>query len=190
VGTKHRGNETERRALDAFIKLSRASAAVDARINRPLAASDLTASQFGVLEAIWHLGPLSHGAIGRKLLKSSGNVTVVIDNLVRRGLVRRERDPFDRRVSRVALTAAGRALLEEAFPAHVARVVAAFSALSQTELDTLADLLRRLGRAADGADATGSPGTPDGAEAAGSPDAATLAASAVQAPPLPQEDAS
>ncbi len=149
MGTKHRGSEDERRALDAYIKLSRASAALDARINRPLAAFDLTASQFGVLEAIWHLGPLSHGAISRKLLKSSGNVTVVIDNLSRRGLVRRERDPADRRVSRVALTDAGRAVLEEVFPAHVARVVDAFAGLCRAELDTLATLLRRLGRAAD-----------------------------------------
>ena len=149
--TKHAGTVTERSALDAYIKLSRATAAVDARINRPLADADLTTSQFGVLEAVWHLGPLTHGAISRKLLKSSGNVTVVIDNLVRRGLVRRERDESDRRVSRVALTDAGTALLESVFPAHVARVVDAFAGLDPDELETLSALLRTLGRhAADG----------------------------------------
>ena len=145
MATKHRGTPTERSALDAYIKLSRATAAVDAHINRPLAAAELTTSQFGVLEAVWHLGPLTHGAIGRKLLKSSGNVTVVIDNLARRGLVRRESDARDRRVSRVALTAAGTALLEAVFPAHVGRVVDAFGALDADELQTLSTLLRRLG---------------------------------------------
>jgi len=149
VPTKHRGNDTERHALDAYIKLSRATAAVDARINRPLAQFGLTTSQFGVLEAVWHLGPLSHGDISRKLLKSSGNVTTVIDNLAKRGLVRREGDERDRRVSRVALTEAGRSLLERIFPAHVQRVVEAFRALTPGELDTLAALLRRLGRGAD-----------------------------------------
>ena len=147
--TRHRGNDTERHALDAYIKLSRATAAVDARINRPLAQVGLTTSQFGVLEAVWHLGPLTHGDISRKLLKSSGNVTTVIDNLVKRSLVRRESDARDRRVSRVALTEAGRSLLETIFPAHVQRVVDAFGALSPDELDTLAVLLRRLGRNAD-----------------------------------------
>lgn len=147
--TRHTGSDSERRALDAYIKLSRATAALDARINRPLAAADLTTSQFGVLEAIWHLGPLTHGEVGRKLLKSSGNVTVVIDNLARRGLVERQRDGADRRVSRVALTDDGRALLERVFPAHVARVVDAFAALDAHELETLSALLRRLGHAAE-----------------------------------------
>ena len=150
MSTKHRGSAEERRALDAYIKLARASAAVDARINRPLSGADLTTSQFGVLEAIWHLGPLSHGQIGRKLLKSSGNVTVVIDNLVRRGLVRRGPDSHDRRISRVALTAAGAALLERVFPAHVERVVDAFAALTVDELETLSALLKRLGLSAAG----------------------------------------
>jgi MarR family 2-MHQ and catechol resistance regulon transcriptional repressor len=156
MATKHHGTPAERTALDAYIKLSRATAAVDARINRPLAEAQLTTSQFGVLEAVWHLGPLTHGEIGRKLLKSSGNVTVVIDNLARRGLVRRESDAVDRRVSRVALTADGKALLESVFPAHVARVVAAFASLDAAELETLSTLLRRLGRAA------ASPGHPTG----------------------------
>ena len=158
--TKHRGSADERRAFDAYIKLARASAAVDARINRPLAEVDLTTSQFGVLEAIWHLGPLSHGEIGRKLLKSSGNVTVVIDNLVRRDLVRREPDAHDRRVSRVALTAAGEALLERVFPAHVGRVVDAFAGLTVDELETLGALLRRLGLTAAGVPTQPRPNAP------------------------------
>lgn len=147
--TKHTGTEAERHALDTYIKLSRASAALDTRINRPLATHGLTTSQFGVLEAVWHLGPLTHGELGRKLLKSSGNVTVVIDNLSRRGLVERQRDEHDRRVSRVALTADGRALLERVFPSHVERVVDAFAPLDPNELATLSALLRRLGHAAE-----------------------------------------
>jgi len=163
MATKHHGTPDERVALDAYIKLSRATSAVDARINRPLAEASLTTSQFGVLEAVWHLGPLTHGEIGRKLLKSSGNVTVVIDNLARRGLVRRESDTVDRRVSRVALTAAGSALLEAVFPAHVARVVDAFGALDADELATLSTLLRRLGHAAASAGHRPDPGRATGA---------------------------
>jgi len=145
--THHRGTDAERLALDAFIKLARAAAAVDATVNRPLGRHGLTTSQFGVLEALWHLGPLGHGAIGRKILKSSGNVTTVIDNLCRLGLVTREDDPLDRRVRRVDLTCAGRAAVERALPEHVARVSAAFACLTPDEQVQLGDLLRRLGRA-------------------------------------------
>jgi len=158
--TRYPGNDEQRRALDAYIKLSRAAAAVDARINRPLAAAELTTSQFGVLEALHHLGPLTHGEIGRKLLKSSGNVTVVIDNLAKRGLVRRERDASDRRISRVTLTTAGSDVLTAELAQHVERVVAAFAPLDAAELDLLAALLKRLGLAAEVAAAGIAPTAP------------------------------
>jgi MarR family transcriptional regulator, 2-MHQ and catechol-resistance regulon repressor len=147
VPTRHTGPADERLALDAYIKLARATAAVDAAINRPLADHGLTVSQFGVLEALLHLGPLGHGVLGRKILKSSGNVTTVIDNLCRLGLVTREHDPRDRRVRRVALTDEGRRRVERALPDHVRRVRDAFSCLSREEQETLGDLLKRLGHA-------------------------------------------
>lgn len=145
--TKHLGTQGERRALDAYIKLARAHAAVDARINRPLAEHGLTVSQFGVLEALLHLGPLSQRELGRKILRSSGNVTLVIDNLCRGGLVRRLDDPVDRRVRRIELTERGRATVEDALPRHVERVRTAFSCLTAEEQEALAALLRRLGHA-------------------------------------------
>jgi MarR family transcriptional regulator, 2-MHQ and catechol-resistance regulon repressor len=175
VPTHYRGPEPERLALDAFIKLARAAAAVDAAVNRPLAERGLTTSQFGVLEALWHLGPLGHGAIGRKILKSSGNVTTVIDNLSRLGLVTREEDTSDRRVRRVALTDAGRTVVAKALPDHVARVTSAFSCLTAEEQRQLGDLLRRLGRA----NAGGPPGplaTPPAAPAAHAQSSASTAA--------------
>jgi MarR family transcriptional regulator, 2-MHQ and catechol-resistance regulon repressor len=147
VPTHHRGPATERLALDTYIKLARATAAVDATVHRPLAEHGLTVSQFGVLEALLHLGPLGHGVIGRKILKSSGNVTTVIDNLCRRGLVTREDHPSDRRIRRVSLTAEGRRRIEALLPDHVRRVTDAFACLSPDEQATLAELLRRLGLA-------------------------------------------
>jgi len=145
VANRHRGSEEERRALDAYVKLSRALATVDARIHRPLAASGLTASRFGVLEALFHLGPLNHRELGRKILKSSGNVTVVIDHLEGAGLVARGRDPHDRRNVVVSLTPAGRSRIEAVFPAHVRRIVDAFAALDPKEIAQLAELAKRLG---------------------------------------------
>jgi MarR family 2-MHQ and catechol resistance regulon transcriptional repressor len=147
MGTKHRGPAEEVRALDAYVKLSRAAAAVEAAVNRHLAAAGLTISQFGVLEALWHLGPLSQGALAKKILKSPANLTTVLDNLERRELIRRRRDPSDRRVVRVELTDRGDAGIAPLFPLHVTRVVDAFSALDPAEQETLARLCRTLGLA-------------------------------------------
>ena len=145
VPNRHRGSDEERRALDAYVKLSRALATVDARIHRPLANDGLTASRFGILEALFHLGPLNQRELGRKILKSSGNVTVVIDHLEQGGLVARGRDPHDRRNVVVSLTPAGRSRIASAYPGHVRRIVDAFAPLDPDEIAQLAALAKRLG---------------------------------------------
>jgi MarR family transcriptional regulator, 2-MHQ and catechol-resistance regulon repressor len=142
---RHRGSEAERRVLDAYVKLSRALATVDAAVHRPLAEVGLTASRFGALEALWHLGPLNQRDLGRKLLKSSGNVTVVVDGLERDGLVVRCRDADDRRNVIVSLTDTGRTRIEAVYPAHVARLVAAFAPLAPEEVARLGRLAKTLG---------------------------------------------
>jgi MarR family transcriptional regulator, 2-MHQ and catechol-resistance regulon repressor len=146
LGTHYRGAPREVAALDAYIKLSRAAESVTARLAPGLAAYGLTASQLGVLEALWHLGPLCQRELGDKLLKSSSNVTTVIDNLERHGLVARERAGQDRRVVTVHLTDAGRRQIQKAFPAHLRDIVAAFAHLSGTEQRELARLCKTLGR--------------------------------------------
>ena len=132
-------------ALDTYVKLVRASESVVARVIRPLAAVGLTEGQFGVLEMLLHLGPLSQREIGRKQFRTGGNVTVVVDNLEKRGLVRRQRDHDDRRLVIVHLTDAGRALIEAVFPGHVARIVEALAALSPEQQSVLGQLTRTLG---------------------------------------------
>ncbi len=150
MGTRHRGPEEETRALDAFIKLMRAADALAARVHQHLAADKLTESQLGVLEALFHAGPLCQRDLAEKLLKSGGNLTMVVGNLERRGLVHRDRDPDDRRYVRVRLTEAGRQTIERVFPRHVARIVAELGRLSPAEQNQLGRLCRRLGRAETG----------------------------------------
>ncbi len=147
--THYNGSLSERRALDAYIKLMRSTAAINARLFPPLqAAFGITPSQLGVLEALLHLGPMPHCALAAKLLVSASNLTTVIDNLERDGLVRRDRDPKDRRVSITSLTPTGEARLAEFFPQHVERLVAAMNALEPGEQVELARLCRKLGTAA------------------------------------------
>src|SRR2546430_6740470 len=133
MGTHYNGRVAEVRALDAYIKLARATTSVGVRLSRPLAEAGLTPTQVGVVEALLHLGPLGQRVLGDKLLMSGGNITTVVDNLERRGLVRRERRGDDRRHVTVHLTPEGRRLISRVFPGHVAAIVEAFSALTAAE---------------------------------------------------------
>ncbi len=135
-------------AVWAFVKLMRAAHAVSTRLEAEVAAAGLTLTQFGALEALLHLGPLPHRELGRKVLTSAGNMTDVVDKLAARGLVARCRDQPDRRTVRVALTPAGRCLIEHLFPAHAGRIAAAMAGLDAADLVRLEALLRRLGMAA------------------------------------------
>lgn len=133
-------------ALGAFVKLMRASSSVSARAHRPLAGESLSESQFGVMEALLHRGPLCQRDLAAKILKTGGNVTLVVDNLQRQGLVERRRDQQDRRLVTVHLTDQGREVIERVYPRMVEAIVQEMKVLSSEELATLADLCRRLGR--------------------------------------------
>jgi MarR family 2-MHQ and catechol resistance regulon transcriptional repressor len=143
--THFEGSEEERRALNAYIKLTRAAEAVNDYVNSHLRDYGLTVSQFGVLEVIYHLGPMQTGELGQKILKSSGNMTLVIDNLEKRGLVRRQQREDDRRCIEIHLTAEGERLAREILPTHVAGVVNTFGVLTPKEQNLLGGLCRRLG---------------------------------------------
>jgi MarR family transcriptional regulator, 2-MHQ and catechol-resistance regulon repressor len=145
VGTHYDGRPAEVRALDAYIKLTRAVSSVEARLGPALATAGLTPTQLGVLEALLHLGPLGQRVLGGKLLMSGGNITTVVDNLQARGLVRRERRDDDRRHVTVHLTPEGRRLIARVFPDHVRAIVDAFSALTPGEQQTLGRLAKKLG---------------------------------------------
>ncbi len=132
-------------AVRAYVKLMRAHRGVTAQLEPALAACQLTLTQLGVLEAVLHLGPLTHRELGRKLLTSPGNLTDVVDKLERRSLVCRVRASEDRRQVRVELTAPGRAIIEDVFPRHAADIARAMAGLNSTELATLDRLLRKLG---------------------------------------------
>ncbi len=143
--THFTGSRAEMRTLDTFIKLTRCTNALLSRLAERNTIGDLTYSQFAVLEALYHLGPMTAGEVSQKVLKSGSNMTLVIDNLERDGFVRRERDAQDRRVIRVYLTEVGSRKLEDVLPGHIAALVEEFSVLSASEQETLGALCKKLG---------------------------------------------
>jgi len=145
MGTHYKGNKKEVKTLNAFIKLTRASESINDRLNRHHAKQNLTVSQFGVLEALLHLGSLNQKALGKKLLKSGGNITLVVDNLEKSGWVERQRNPEDRRSMLVHLTPEGEDLISSYFPRHLENIMEEFKVLSNEELDQLAVMCKKVG---------------------------------------------
>ncbi len=144
--THYQGTPQEQLALNTFIKLTRAVESLMARLQHRGTMGGLTISQFGTLESLYHLGPMCPGELSTKLLKSGGNITLVIDNLEKQGLVSRERDAHDRRMVTVSLTEAGRDLISRLLPNHITAIVEELSCLTPAEQETLGQISRKLGK--------------------------------------------
>ncbi len=144
--THYSGTRAEMRTLDTFIKLTRCTNSLFTRLSERNTLGDITPSQFAVLEALYHLGSMTQGEVSTKILKSGSNMTTVIDNLERDGFVRRERDAKDRRVIHVHLAGAGKRKLEAVLPGHITALVEEFSILSVSEMETLGNICKKLGK--------------------------------------------
>src|SRR5262245_14814056 len=145
MGKKFRGTPAEERALNAYIKLARAANASMAYARVGLEDAGLTLSQFAVLEALYHVGPLFLGDLARRILTSGGNLTLVVDNLEKRGLVKRGTPGGDKRYIRATITPAGRRLIARIFPGHASRITQVMSRLTPEEQERLGALCRKLG---------------------------------------------
>src|SRR4030065_1026527 len=122
MGTHYNGSKKQIDALDSYIKLIRSAESLSSKINLELSKYGLTESQFGVLDALLHLGPMKHKEIGQKILKSGGNITMVINNLERRELVQRKRGEQDKRQFIIHLTSKGKNKIVETLP-HISKSI-------------------------------------------------------------------
>src|SRR5215475_11765516 len=145
MGTKHRSAAARTRALHAYVKLMRCADTVQGGLERALESVGVSEGQFGVLEALLHLGPMSATELRQKVFRSGGNVTMVMDNLEKRGYLRRRRVRGDRRRLSVSLTPVGERVIKQLFPPHAVRIAEMFSSLTPDEQDDLARLCKKLG---------------------------------------------
>lgn len=127
-----------------YVKLIRTAEALHSEVSRGLSAEGLTASQFSTLKVLHLRGAIPQKDIATYLLKTGGNVTVVVDNLERMGLVQRVRDTSDRRLVLVSLTDEGDALFNRIYPHHLERIRRAMSPLKGVDMNELFFLLERL----------------------------------------------
>ena len=147
-GTRAGPSEKRATALKLLVVMARANAAVQAHLHANVAEHGLTLTEFGILEVLYHKGPLLLGEVQKRILVSSGGVTYLVDRLEEKGLVERRACPEDRRARYAALTAEGEALIARIFPAHAELIEEVMSSLTLDEQRQATNLLRRLGRAA------------------------------------------
>jgi MarR family transcriptional regulator, 2-MHQ and catechol-resistance regulon repressor len=141
---------TDTSGAHVFLVLWKAWRAMSAHDERSIRETvQVCPSDFVVLESLLHKGPMTVSAIGRKVMLSSGSTTTAVDRLEKRGLVERRADDRDRRVAVVALTPAGRMVIEPAYKAHAVALERAASGLSPAERQHLITLLKKLGVAAE-----------------------------------------
>jgi MarR family 2-MHQ and catechol resistance regulon transcriptional repressor len=142
--TKQYGRKADS-ALGMWVKLARASSTFGKLTAKDIERYGLTPPQFAVLEALGHLGPLTAGELGKKILVTGGCVTVILDNLERDRLVERIRDDEDRRIYNIRLTPKGERLFSKIFKHHAERVAEFASVLSDEEQSQISSLLKKLG---------------------------------------------
>jgi MarR family transcriptional regulator, 2-MHQ and catechol-resistance regulon repressor len=147
--THFKGCKETERALSAYINLIRASDSIVSKASAQLEESGITLGQFAVLEALHHLGPMCQHTLAEKLLRSGGNVTLVVDNLERRGWVRRERQTDDRRTVQIRMTPQGARLIAKVFPEHAAAITKIMNELTENEQEELRRLAGKLGHGAE-----------------------------------------
>ena len=136
----------QRLALATYIRLMRAANSARAHASRNLGESGLTLTQFAVLEALYHLGPMSLSEIAAKVLTTGGNLTMVAGNLERDGLVERRRSPSDARVQVIHLSSKGKAVMRRIFPVHAAAITKFMSALTAAQQGEIGELCGKLGQ--------------------------------------------
>lgn len=131
--------------LKALVVLTRGTQSVRRKEIQTIKLGGLTPSQFGVLEVLYHKGDLRISEIIEKMLSTGGNMTVIIDNLEKDGLIIRYQAIDDRRSTIVSLTNKGKELIDSLFPKHLENINHIFNVLEEDEKKTLINLMKKLG---------------------------------------------
>ena len=132
--------------VHVFLVLWKAARAAQGYAEKSISELEMCGSDFAVLEALLHKGPLPINEIGKKVLLTSGSITVAVDRLETKGLVERRAHGTDRRAKIVHLTTEGRKVITRVYANHAADMERLASAsLTRAERKTLIRLLKKIG---------------------------------------------
>lgn len=138
-------NGEQAAALKLWVVLNRAYEAIGERAKQNVERGELSLTEFGVVEALYHKGSMTAGEVSKRVLLRSGSLTYVIDKLAERGLLKRRLCETDKRRTYLELTTAGNALMRKIWPGHAAAIEQATEGLTLTEKRTAARLLKKMG---------------------------------------------
>ena len=132
--------------VHVFLVLWKAARAVEAYAENSVSQLEMCGSDFAVLEALLHKGPLPVNEIGKKVLLTSGSITAAVDRLEDKNLVERRAHGSDRRARIVHLTREGKKLITRVYTDHAVDMERLASAsLTRKERDVLIQLCKKIG---------------------------------------------
>lgn len=130
----------------AMVVMRKAFRTIDAYVSESFKEDDLTPTQFSVLDVLYAKGEMTIGHLIDSILATSGNMTVVIKNMEKKGWVKRVSSPQDKRSFLISLTNQGVKKIEQALPDHLNKIESAFSVLTAEEQRELVALLKKFKR--------------------------------------------
>ncbi|MCR5493187.1 MAG: MarR family transcriptional regulator [Streptococcus sp.] len=131
-------------SVKAMVVMRKAFRTIDAKVSETFKQDDLTPTQFSVLDVLYSKGPMKIAELIDSILATSGNMTVVIRNMEKKGWITRHTCPSDKRACLLTLTDAGRQVIERALPLHIEKIEETFSVLTEDEQEELIRLLKKF----------------------------------------------
>jgi len=135
-----------KRDLKTLTILFRTQATIERLIQEDVEKHNLSATEFGVLEALYHLGPLPVQSLTGKILIAASSMTYVISRLKEKGWIVQTPNVADKRVKEVSLTADGLERMKAIYPRHEQALRERFDRLTEAEEATLRTLLKKIGK--------------------------------------------
>lgn len=135
----------DKKELQIFIGMSRALNEINRENNKIYTKYGLTMAQFGVLEALYHKGPLTVGQVQEKILSTSGTIPVIVKNLEKNGFITRRQDEKDKRKVILTITGKGRDLMDKVYPLNEETIISKMNIWTQEEQIQLVKLMKKFG---------------------------------------------
>ncbi|NLY76836.1 MAG: MarR family transcriptional regulator [Tissierellia bacterium] len=134
-----------KKSLKLLVVMLRAAQTVEDLVKKDMRRYGINPTEFAVLELLYNRGEQPIQKIGKKILLASSSITYVIDQLEKKGLVKRIDCPEDRRSKLATITDEGKQFMDEAFPKHEERIDQIFSHMTEEEMDTAIEILKKIG---------------------------------------------
>ncbi len=145
MGTHYKGTKQQINCLNSFIKLVRAYESLSSRLYMLFEIEGLTESQFYALDVLYHLGQMNQKELGKKIFRSEGNITMVVNNLLKQKLIKKKQNEDDKRIYLIQLTSDGKSLYEKVFPIFLKTIMAEFEGIKEKKHIEFQKICKRIG---------------------------------------------